>query len=94
MYVCTDIWYGKKSQDVRWIPYKYLDDKTISSPENVALYNPEHEKKLNLTANDQPLAEEKLPLELSKMFKTFERRENNPHLDFMRDKHVVIYGSS
>lgn len=44
---------------------------------------------------DLPPDAETLPLELSKLFKTVERRQNNKEaLEFMRNKHIMVYGSS
>lgn len=91
----TDIWYGPKSQDVRWVPYKYLDQSQIADSNDVELYDPEKESQANKTAMNTPPDADKLPLEFSKLFKTSQRRKDNAEaLEFMRNKHIMIYGSS
>jgi hypothetical protein len=80
---------------VRWFPYSYLDEESIGNPLDAIIYNPEREHVLNKTAIENPPMPHLLPPELSKMFKTRERREENKDmLEFMRDKHILIYGSS
>ncbi|KAK9895615.1 hypothetical protein P389DRAFT_170324 [Cystobasidium minutum MCA 4210] len=89
------IWYGPKSQDVRWVPYKYLDQSQIADSNDVELYDPEKESQANKTAMNTPPDADKLPLEFSKLFKTSQRRKDNAEaLEFMRNKHIMIYGSS
>lgn len=91
----TDIWYGKNTQDVRWVPYKYLDVSQIADPENIELHDPEKESKLGKTAMNTPPDTDRLPLEFSKLFKTPEsRQENVDALNFMRNKHIMTFGSS
>jgi hypothetical protein len=91
----TDIWYGKGHQDVRWVPYKNLDPESIGDPNDITLYDPEKETKVNKTAIESPPDPELLPLELSKLFKTVKRRtDNHEALEFMRNKHIMVYGSS
>lgn len=93
--ISTDIWYGEKHQDVRWVPYSNVDPETIGDPNDIKLYDPELEKKPNTTAMVVPPDAETLPLELSKLFKTVQRREDNKEvLEFMRNKHIMVYGSS
>jgi len=93
--ILTDIWYGKGHQDVRWVPYQNLDPESIGNPDDIKLYDPEKESKANKTAMDSPPDSSSLPLELSKLFKTVKRREDNKDtLEFMRNKHIMVYGSS
>lgn len=72
-----------------------MNESQIADSEAIELYDPEKESELGKTAMDSPPDTEKLPLEFSKLFKTPERRkENADALEFMRNKHIMIYGSS
>lgn len=91
----TDVWYGEGSQDVRWVPYKNLNASTLIDSKNVALYDPVKESDANKTASNSPPPAANLPLELSKLFTTYKSREEfNKTLSFMRNKHIIVYGSS
>lgn len=77
------------------MPYKNLNSSTISDPENIASYDPVKESDANKKASDSPPPASNLPVELSKLFKTYKRREEfKETLEFMRNKHIMVYGSS
>ena len=72
-----------------------MEESQIANPEDIELYDPEQESKANKTAMDFPPDADKLPLEFSKLFKTSKRRQENADvLEFMRNKHIMVYGSS
>lgn len=86
----TDIWYGDHRFDARWISYNDFQDDVLR-PEAAKTIDPE--KTGPRPGKEAPHLSE-LPPHFTKMFSQKAVRKDNPDLEFLRNKHIVVLGSS
>lgn len=87
----TDIWYGQHLNDIRWIPYRAIDDLAV--PLDARRFDPESSPPRPDTAEDSPPSVQQA-VEFSKLFRKEKARSSDNQLEFMRDRHIAILGSS
>lgn len=86
----ADIWYGDHRFDARWVPYNNFQEDILRKNASQTL-DPE---KIGQRAGKQAPHEKELPTHFTKLFSQKKVRANNKDLEFLRNKHIVVLGSS
>lgn len=85
-----DIWYGDHRFDARWVPYNAFPEDILRKNAS-KLFDPES---TDARAGNNAPHEDQLPVHLTKLFSQKKVRTNNSDLEFLRNKHIVVLGSS
>lgn len=90
MHVSKDIWYGKHRFDARWVSYKDFPEDVLQANAS-QLLDP-----VKMKAEPGPEAPhiDRLPMQYTRLFSQAHVRKNNSALEFLRNKHIVVLGSS
>jgi hypothetical protein len=86
----ADIWYGDHRFDARWISYKDFPEDVLRKDASKSI---DPEKTGPRPAKAAPHLNQ-LPIQYTKAFSQKKIRANNTDLEFLRDKHIVVLGSS
>jgi len=86
----TDMWYGDHRFDARWVSYDSFPEDVLRQD---AAKSIDPEKTGPRPAKEAPHIDQ-LPTQYTKLFSQKKLRTNNTDLEFLRNKHIVVLGSS